>query len=619
MGTVLQFADSLRNLITGAGTSRDPRTANAHYAGILTQQQIDQAYRGSGLMRKIVQIPALDMVREWRDWKLEADQITLVETLEKRMALRQKVRLAEVLRGLGGGALILGLPGDPSQPAPAPTRNGLAFIHVVSRWHLTFDAIEMDARLPGYGEPTMWRMVSADSRQIPIHPSRVVPFRADTAAMLASPFGMNSPDAFWGESTVAQVLEAVSDSDAARGAFVALLHKARVLRIGIPGLGEALSTPGGKTLLQGRMANLALAEGMFNAMVFDAGQDGKDGEQISDAVYNFAGAKDIINAYGEFVSAVSDIPATRLLGRAPDGMNSSGDSQQVDWRKKVRAMQTLDLAPCLDRVDVHLLASALGTVPDGQWYDFAPLDTPSEAENATRFDKQMDAVTKLQNTGTIPDQAFAKSVQSLMTEEGYLPGLEQALAEVPDDERYGIEPEEELPEPGAELPANEEGGDPFSDAAPRTLYVHRALLNADELIAWAKAQGFESTLPAGDLHVTVAFSRRPVDWMAVEPSWDGDKGDLIVPPGGARLVEPLGDKGAVVLLFNSATLAYRHEAIKRAGASFDFPEYQPHVSITYQGGGVDLSTVEPYRGALHFGPEIFAELDEDWSAKITEA
>lgn len=616
MGTVLNFADSLRNLITGAGSSRDARTGNSHVAGILTQQQIDQAYRGSGLMRKIIQIPALDMVREWRDWKLEADQIELVETLEKKLALRQKVRSAEVLRGLGGGALILGLPGDPSTPAPAPRRDGLAFIHVVSRWHLTFESIEMDARVAGYGEPTMWRMVSADSRQITIHPSRVIPFRADTASMLASPFGMNSPDAFWGESTVAQVLEAVTDSDAARGAFASMLNKARVLRIGIPGLSEALSSPGGQALLQSRMANLSLAESMFNAMIYDAGEGPDTGEKITDAVYNFAGAKDIINAYGEFVAAVSDIPATRLLGRAPEGMNSSGDSQQVDWRKKVRAMQTLDLAPCLDRVDVHLLASALGTVPDGQWYDFAPLDTPSEADNAARFDKQMDAVTKLQNTGTIPDQAFAKAVQSLMTEEGYLPGLEQALAEVPDDERYGIEPDAPEDEP----PAIEEGGDPFADAAPRTLYVSRALLNADELIAWAKGQGFDSTLPADDLHVTITYSKARVDWMKMGAPWDGDaKGDLIVPAGGARIVEPLGDKGAVVLLFASSALSWRHEDMVRNGASHDFPEYQPHVTITYQGAGVDLSKVEPYRGALHFGPEIFAELDEDWSAKIAEA
>src|SRR5690606_11822548 len=128
----------------------------------------------------------------------------------------------------------------------------------------------------------------------------------------------------------------------------------------------------------------------------------------------------------------------------------------------------------------------------------------------------------------------------------------------------------------------------------RTLYVSRPLLNAQELIDWAKGQGFETTVEAGDLHVTLAFSKRPVDWMAVPSAWSpaGDDGTLTVPPGGARLVEPLGNGGAVVLLFSSGNLAYRHGEIERAGATWDFPQYQPHVTITWNApDGLDLSKV----------------------------
>jgi phage-related protein (TIGR01555 family) len=619
MGKLLHFADSFRNLITGAGTSRDARTGNAYATRCLTQFEIDAAYRGSGLMRKIIQIPALDMVREWREWKLEADQIKLVEAEESRLGLRQKIRTVEVLRGLGGGALILGLPGNTNEPAPAPAKGSLSFINVVSRWHLSFDKLQLDARLPGYNEPEMWRMTDASGRPIEIHPSRLIPFRADTSSMLAAIVTGSQDEAFWGESTVAQVLEAVSDNDAARSAFASLLQKARTLRVGIPGLGDYLSTIDGKAMVRGRMENLALAESMFNAMIYDAGNaDGNGGEKITDAVYSFDGAKEILNAYGEFVAAVSDIPATRLLGRAPEGMNASGESQQEDWRKKVRARQTLELQPCLEPIDAFLVGSALGTIPDGELYEFAPLDTPSQKENAERFAKQMDAIEKLQAMAVIPDQAFAKAVQSLMTEEGYLPGLDQALLEIPEDERFGIEAElpEETPPPP---PAVEADPNALADAAPRSLYVSRKLLNAGELLAWAEEQGFETTVPADELHVTVIFSRSPVDWMAVEPSWDGDKGDLLLPPGGARLVEPLGDKGAIVLLFNSSSLAYRHEAMIRAGAKYDFDQYQPHVTITYKGSEIDLSAVEPYRGPLHFGPEIFEEIVEDWAANLAEA
>ncbi len=628
MGTVVRLWDGLRNAVTGMGTGRDPRSASAYCAqAYLTRDQIDAAYRGSGLMRKIIQIPALDMVREWRDWKLEAEEITDVEAEEKRLSIRQKVREAETLRGLGGGALILGLPGDPAQPAPGKIGKGaLAFVHVVSRWHLSFGTLQDDLTQPGYGEPAMWRMTMATGQQRTIHPSRVIPFRADTTAMIATM--VPQEEQFWGESTVAQVLDAVKDSDTARASFAALLHKARLLRIGIPGLIDIVSNPDGEELVLDRLAILATAEGIHNATVYDAGgEEGKGGEKIDDVTYSFAGAKDVLNAYAEFVCAVSDIPATRLLGRAPEGMNSSGESQQRDWNKKIRARQTLELEPCMNRLDPYLLGSALGTVPDGQWFDWAPLDQPTEKERADRFFVEMQAVEKLQNTGTIPDQAFNRGVQSKLIDEGYLPELETALMELPEDERWGVVPEID---PGADpalvdpnmLPG--QAGDPAraaQDAAPRTLYVRRDLLNADEFIRWAKSQGFATTLSADELHVTITYSRQRVDWMKMGSPWDaGDRGEIVVPPGGARLVEPLGDKGAVVLLFSSSAFSWRHEEMIRNGASHDFDDYQPHVTITYaKPDGLDLANVEPYRGQLVFGPEIFEELDEDWSSNLAEA
>ncbi|MES2902909.1 MAG: DUF1073 domain-containing protein [Pseudomonadota bacterium] len=453
-GTVVRLWDGLRNALTGTGTGRDARSAGYYTHIPLNQQQIAAAYSASGLMKKIIQIPARDMVRKWRDWKAEGDQITLLEAEEKRLGIRQKVRAVEILRGLGGGAFVLGLPGDLEQPVPATIgKQTLAFVHVVSRWHLTFQTLQDDARLPGFGEPVMWQMQSG-GRQVDIHPSRVIPFRADTASALATVSMIDSADAFWGESTVAQVLDAVKDFDTARASFAALLHKARLLRIGIPDL-MGLVASGQESAVMDRLAILATAESIHNATIFDAGNGvNNPGEKIEDATYTFAGAKDVLNAYAEFACAISDIPATRLLGRAPEGMNSSGSSQQTDWNKMVAARQELDLAPCLDRLDAHLIPSALGSRPPEVWYDFAPLDLPSDKENAERFKIQMEAVEKLANLSAMPDRAFNRGVQSLLTEEGYLPELETALGEIDEAERWGIEPD------GDDIDNAAEGGDP---------------------------------------------------------------------------------------------------------------------------------------------------------------
>jgi hypothetical protein len=141
----------------------------------------------------------------------------------------------------------------------------------------------------------------------------------------------------------------------------------------------------------------------------------------------------------------------------------------------------------------------------------------------------------------------------------------------------------------------------------RPLYVSRRVLNADEVLAWAKSQGFEASLPADDLHVTVAYSRAAVDWQACR----APTGQLVV-KGGARRVAPLGDEGAVVLHIESDDLQARWQQLRDAGCSWDYEGYQPHVTITYAApDGFDVASVKPYRGPLVLGPEEFAPLDEE--------
>ena len=145
-------------------------------------------------------------------------------------------------------------------------------------------------------------------------------------------------------------------------------------------------------------------------------------------------------------------------------------------------------------------------------------------------------------------------------------------------------------------------------AEKKSLYVSRPLKNADEFIKWAKAQGFETTESASEMHVTIAHSKKKVDWFEIpEPSSE----ELVVNAGGARAVVSLGNDGAVVLRFVSEALNHRHEDIKKTGVPWKWPDYEPHVTITYEPGEVDIDEVEPYDGKLVFGPEQFEEIENE--------
>ena len=127
-----------------------------------------------------------------------------------------------------------------------------------------------------------------------------------------------------------------------------------------------------------------------------------------------------------------------------------------------------------------------------------------------------------------------------------------------------------------------------------------------ELIrAWAAGQGFQTVVD--DLHVTLAYSREPVDLSGVQ-LLDG----FAVPRTG-RGLDQFGD--AVVLTFTSARLTQQWQAIRDAGASWDFPDYQPHITITYEKGGAELADVRPYTGPIVLLDEERSALESGFDAE----
>lgn len=172
-----------------------------------------------------------------------------------------------------------------------------------------------------------------------------------------------------------------------------------------------------------------------------------------------------------------------------------------------------------------------------------------------------------------------------------------------------------------------EAGSTVSDVTKASgaepIYMYRPLLNAEELVEWARGQGFGSALMPDDMHATVVYSKRPFSpYYSMLAREEGNAsvvmGDNIVVTGGARSVVPLGDKGAVVLKFESEEFQYEHRWFEGLGASWDYPDYLPHVSITYRGATRDVREIEPFTGTLVFGPLRAKPIVEEWSGEAEE-
>ncbi|WP_370599565.1 anti-CBASS protein Acb1 family protein [Pseudomonas nitroreducens] len=594
MGVRRFLTDKLVNFVANLGTERDKAAGSFYAPVLLTDEQLLNAYRGAWFPRKVVDIPAKDATRRWRAWQASKAQIEKIEAEEKRLQVKARTMEALIKARLWGGAAIFIGTGDIDTSKPLnPDRikaGGIKYLTVMSRRDLSATEQDRDVMSPNYGKPKAYRLGGS---AIEIHPSRLVIFTGadipDQDLASGNQFG-------WGDSVLQAVFEAIQQIDSTMANVASLIFEAKVDIIRIPDFMQGMQDPGYEKKLLERFRLAATAKGINGALLLD-----KEEEYDSKSA-SFGTLPDIMDRFMQAGCGAADIPATRMLSQSPAGMNSTGEADLRNYYDRIQSSQELDITPAMSVLDECLVRSALGSRPKEIHYIWNALWQTTAKERADIGKTTAETIKTIGETKLFPPDALSKAAETLLVENSVMPGLESALEEF-----------------GSEVSEDEEGSNTkLQDAAARTLYVSRKVLNASAIIDWAKAQGFESTLPAEDLHVTVAYSKTPVDWMAVAQAWTNKpNGNLTSSAGGPRMVEQFGE-GAIVLLFNNTELTWRHQDILDAGASWDWPDYQPHITFTYQTGSVDLDQVEPYRGVIELGPEIFEEITPSWSDDLNE-
>lgn len=207
-----------------------------------------------------------------------------------------------------------------------------------------------------------------------------------------------------------------------------------------------------EALLARRWASIMTLKSSVNALILDAE------DEYEQKTLTFQGLTDIQNNALMVMAGKADIPATRLLGRSPQGMNATGESDLRNYYDRIRAGQQTDLSPTLRPLDMAMLASTLGTVPPEAYVEWNPLYQMSEKEAADVEKVFADTAEKYANMGMVPDTAMAAMVRGGIIERGQWPGADKAFAEadaageVPDalDEPDEAQPEDLVPQPEQE-------------------------------------------------------------------------------------------------------------------------------------------------------------------------
>lgn len=356
--------DSLAAILGALGDPLRDKAAGVYYTPtFLTDLQLVLCYRSSWLGRKIVDIPAADTVRAWREWKAEADQIEKIEAEEQRLGVRGKVRVAlGRARLFGGAAIYIGTNDkDLSQPFDAERvgAGDIKYLSVISKSRISPQDMNMDPTSEFFEQPAYYTI-----NNLTIHPSRLIRF---VGAPVIDP-AMNFPTFDgWGESVLLPLWDAIRRFDSSFANVNSMLFEANIDVFGVENLLTSASNVAFQKKLIERFSLVAANKGVNGSILKDAS------ETFERKAMSFGGIAEILDRFMQETSGAADIPATRLLGMSPGGLNASGESDLRNYYDRISSEQTLTLDPTLERFNEALIRSALGTRPGEIYYEWSPL------------------------------------------------------------------------------------------------------------------------------------------------------------------------------------------------------------------------------------------------------
>ena len=378
---------------------------------------------------------------------------------------------------------------------------------------------------------------------------------------------------------------------------------------------------------------------LYSLMLLDQNEQWKRQE------VNLTYLPDIIRTYLAICAGAGDIPVTRMLGDPPKGMNATGDSDIRNYYDRVSVDQNMHIKPALARLDQVLVRSALGTYDDTIFYNWNPLWQMDQMQRADIATKKANAFKIDADSGLIPTEVLTEARINQLIEDGTYPGLEQALDEYTQEQeavpsgsepvvdamakrirrsrrqyRHDLRKTRRGTKGAMKAVTNAPkiaGMDKYMvDMKPRALQVTRKVLNATDILSWARKVGIKTLVNLNDLRLEIFCTDKEVDWLCAGEAYvwaenDDHTGKMIVNPGGPRAVEQDAD-GVVELEFASNQLVSRHcDFVYRFQsedeAMAEYLDWHPCLVIANSDVRLPLEDVKAYQGMIQLGPEEFNE------------
>ena len=372
-------------------------------------------YRENWLAKRIIDMPSEDMTRAWYTLATALPENALhdIHALEAEHSVRQELTNAIRYARLYGGSIalivirgeeeILDQPLDTDSLLPGCFQGLL----VIDRSQGIEPSLELVSDLddPDFGLPMYYtvNLQSEEARTVKIHHSRVLRFVGREL-----PYLETVAENYWGASELEHLWDELQKRSATSANIAQLIFQANIttLKMGDLGTHLAFGDDDMRNTLMQALQNENRLRTSYGLQLMSAN------DSLETHAYTFSGLSDIYEAFMMDMAGAAEIPATKLFGRSPQGMNSTGEADLRNYYDMIAQLQQRLLRPAMERLLPILAISCWGFAPEDMEIVFNPVMTTSDTERAELTEKLTADVFKGYEIGLLTKEQALTELKS---------------------------------------------------------------------------------------------------------------------------------------------------------------------------------------------------------------
>ncbi|NOU95601.1 DUF1073 domain-containing protein [Paenibacillus sp. LMG 31456] len=397
-------------------------------------QLMNSLYRSHWIIRRVIDTIPEDMTRNWITitTQLAPEMIRKIDKLWRVRKVKSKVLQGLKWGRLYGGAvgliMIEGHQDELDQPLDFDMIMPGSFkgLMILDRWSGVYPSSDLvdDIDDPEFGLPRSYQVTLDEGQTMNVHHSRILRFIGREL-----PYWEKLAEVNWGASEVEVVFDELKKRDNTSWNIAQLIFLANLRVQKTADWGEMLAI--GDPKIQADIYNTIQAQ---NWLMSNMGMHiiGKD-DEFQTHQYSFGGLNEIYESFMLDMAGASSIPVTKLFGRAPAGMNATGESDMQNYYETVQQAQESSLAPVLDKLLPIMCMSEFGAIPDDIDYVFDPIRTPNDKEVAELVDKKTTSIINVFQAGIISQKTSLKELKQMSESTGMFTNITDEDIDQADD------------------------------------------------------------------------------------------------------------------------------------------------------------------------------------------